>query len=148
PFLLKTPDNPNGIPAATFEAIRAGWLEDFPKWVVDNTPPFFVPETSPAMMQWGTNQILQCSVPIAIACNEAVTTTDFRVDLAKISPPALVVHGDRDASAPLALTGKPTAALIRGSRLRVYEGAPHGLMYTHTDRVNADILQFIRETGS
>ena len=74
-----------------------------------------------------------------------MTRTDFRGDLRKISVPALVVHGDRDASAPLALTGIPTAALIPGSRLEVYEGAPHGLMYTHMDRLHADVLRFIQD---
>jgi len=57
--------------------------------------------------------------------------------------PALVIHGDKDVSAPLELTGRKTAALIPGSRLVIYEGAPHGLMLTHVDRLNADLLQFL-----
>jgi pimeloyl-ACP methyl ester carboxylesterase len=146
PYLTQTADNPNGVPQPTFEALRASWRKDFPKWVADNTAPFFVPETSPAMMQTLAAQLMHCSVPVAIACNKAVTTTDFRADLAKVPVPALVIHGDRDASAPLAITGKPTAELIPGCRLKVYQGAPHGLIYTHMEMLNADILQFIRET--
>jgi non-heme chloroperoxidase len=147
PFLLKTADNPNGIPAATFEGLRAQFRGDFPKWVVDNAPPFFGSQVSPALMQWGINLMFQCSVPVAITCNEALTTTDFRADLANISIPALVIHGDHDTFAPLALAGKPTADLIRGSRLKIYQGAPHGLMFTHIDQLNADILQFIQDTA-
>jgi pimeloyl-ACP methyl ester carboxylesterase len=146
PYLTQTADNPNGVPQSTFEALRASWRKDFPQWVADNTAPFFVPETSPAMMQTLAAQLMHCSVPVAIACNKAVTTTDFRADLAKVSVPALVIHGDRDASAPFAITGKPTAELIPGCRLKVYQGAPHGLIYTHMEMLNADILQFIRET--
>ena len=146
PYLMKTADNPNGVPQSTFEAVRASWRRDFPKWVADNTAPFFVPETSPAMMQTFAALLMQCPVQVAIACNKALTTTDFRADLAKISVPAMVVHGDRDASAPLVLTGKPTADLIPGCRFKVYQGAPHGLMYTHMEMLNTDILQFIRET--
>ncbi len=146
PYLMKTADNPDGVPQSTFEAVRASWRRDFPKWVADNTAPFFVPETSPAMMQTFAALLMQCPVQVAIACNKALTTTDFRADLAKISLPAMVVHGDRDASAPLALTGKPTAELIPGCLFKVYQGAPHGLMYTHMERLNTDILQFIRET--
>jgi pimeloyl-ACP methyl ester carboxylesterase len=146
PYLTQTADNPKGIPQSTFETLRASWRQDFPKWIADNTAPFFVPETSPAMMQTVAAQMMHCSVPVAIACNKAMTTTDFRADAAKVSVPALVIHGDRDASAPLALTGKPTAELIPGCRLNVYQGAPHGLIYTHMERLNADILQFIRET--
>jgi non-heme chloroperoxidase len=146
PYLMRTADNPNGVPQSTFEALRASWRRDFPKWVADNTAPFFVPETSPAMMQAFAALLMQCPVQVAIACNKALTTTDFRADLAKISVPAVVVHGDRDASAPLVLTGKPTADLIPGCRFKVYQGAPHGLMYTHMEMLNTDILQFIRET--
>ncbi len=146
PYLLKTADNPNGVPASAFEAVRASWRKDFPKWVADNTAPFFTPETSPAMMQQLASLMMQCSVPTAIECQKALTATDFRRDLAKITVPALVIHGDRDVSAPLALTGKPTAALIPGGRLKVYPGAPHGLMYTHMELLTGDILQFIAAT--
>jgi non-heme chloroperoxidase len=146
PYLAQSADNPKGVPPSKFEALRASWRKDFPKWVADNTAPFFVPETSPAMMQTLAAQMMQGSVPVAIACNKALATTDFRADLAKVSVPAMVIHGDRDASAPLALTGKPTADLIPGCRLKVYPGAPHGLMFTHMETLNADILQFIRET--
>jgi pimeloyl-ACP methyl ester carboxylesterase len=58
--------------------------------------------------------------------------------------PTLIVQGDADASAPLPLTGKKTAALIPTSRLIVYEGAPHGLIYTHMDRLNGDLQEFLR----
>jgi non-heme chloroperoxidase len=146
PFLLKTADNPNGIPEETFAALRDSWRKDYPKWIADNTAPFFVPETSPAMMRWLASMLTQWPVRFAIACNETLTRTDLRDDLRRISVPTLVVHGDRDASAPIALTGIPTAALIPGSRLEVYEGAPHGLMYTHMDRLHADIERFIEDT--
>jgi non-heme chloroperoxidase len=60
--------------------------------------------------------------------------------------PSLLIHGDRDRSAPIELTGKPSAALIPNCRFLVYEGAPHGLMFTHKDRLHADIRQFVWET--
>ena len=146
PCLLRVPDNPDGLPHAVFEALRASWRLDFQKWVADNTAPFFVPESSPAMMQWLAGLLMQCPVQVAIACNEAITSSDFRADLARISVPALVIHGDHDASAPFALTGKPTAERIPGCRLEVYRGAPHGLMYTHMERLNSDVLGFIWDT--
>jgi non-heme chloroperoxidase len=102
-LLQVTADNSNGVPESALGALRASWCKDFPKWIADNTAPFFVPETSPAMMQWGAALIMQCPVQIAVACNKAMTTTDFRAELTKISMPALVIHGDRDVSAPLAL---------------------------------------------
>ena len=146
PYLLKSTDNPNGIPQPMFEALRDSWRKDYQRWIADSSAPFFVPETSPSMIEWVAGILTQCPVQIAIACNIAMTSTDFRRDLAGISVPSLVIHGDRDVSAPLALTGRPTAALIAGSRLKVYEGAPHGLMYTHMQMLTGDIRQFMRVT--
>ena len=143
PFLKQTPDNPEGIPAAAFEAVRATWSADFPKWVEDNTPPFFTKETSSAMQQWGTSMLLATSLPIAIACNRSMVDTDFRADLRDVVTPTLLIHGDADASAPLPLTGARTAKLIPKCTFKIYEGAPHGLFLTHKQRLNADILEFI-----
>jgi non-heme chloroperoxidase len=147
PLMLKAPDNPNGVPLAAVEALRDSWRKDYPKWVADNTAPFFVPETSPAMMRWLAGMLSQWPARFAIACNKAIMGTNFREEMKRISVPALVIHGDRDASAPFALTGKPSAELIPGCRLEAYQGAPHGLLYTHMDRLHADILRFMRETG-
>ena len=144
PMLLRTDDNPNGAPGAGFEALRAQWKRDYPKWVADNLAPFFVPETSPAMMRWGAG-LLQISIPVALACNRAMVEEDFRADMRRVACPTLLIHGDRDRSAPIELTGRPSAALIPGCRFLVYEGAPHGLMFTHMDRLHADILNFVRE---
>jgi non-heme chloroperoxidase len=145
PMLLQTEDNPNGAPMAVHEALWAQWRCDYPKWIADNVAPFFVPETSPAMMRWGAN-LLQTSVPIALACARSMVMEDFRAEMRRIVVPTLIVHGDRDRSAPVELTGKPSAELIPGCRLLVYEGAPHGLMFTHMAQLHADILRFIRET--
>jgi non-heme chloroperoxidase len=70
--------------------------------------------------------------------------TDFRKDLAKITVPTLVVHGDSDRICPLAATGKRTHAAIKGSRLVIVKGGPHGLNWTHADELNAALLEFIR----
>ncbi len=145
PMLLESDDNPNGAPRAGFEALWAQWRRDYPKWVDDALAPFFIPETSPAMMRWGAS-LLQISVPVALACSRAMVERDFRAEMPRIDVPTLLIHGDRDRSAPIELTGKPSAALIPGCRFLVYEGAPHGLMFTHMERLHADVLQFVRET--
>jgi pimeloyl-ACP methyl ester carboxylesterase len=144
PMLLRTPDNPNGAPMEAFEALWAQWRHDYPKWVADNVAPFFIPETSPAMMRWGAN-LLQTSLPITLACSHAMVEADFRAEMRGIDVPTLIVQGDRDRSAPVEMTGKPSAELIPDCRLLVYPGAPHGLMFTHMDELNADLLRFMRE---
>jgi pimeloyl-ACP methyl ester carboxylesterase len=142
PMLLKTDDNPNGAPKAGFEALWAEWRRDYPKWVVDNAAPFFIPETSPAMVRWGVS-LLQTPLPITLACSRAMCGEDFRAEMRRIDVPTLIIHGDRDRSAPIEPTGKPSAELISGCQLLIYAGAPHGLMFTHMDRLHPDILRFI-----
>jgi non-heme chloroperoxidase len=143
PFLLKTADNPDGVDKAVFEQMRAMWRQDFPKWLFDNARPFFVPATSHEMIQWVGGMMLQTSLKTLIDLNVLVTETDFRGELGHVTVPTFIIHGDRHHSAPLGLTGEKTARLIPGSRLTVYEGAPHGLMFTHLERLNADLLAFV-----
>ena len=143
PFLLKTPDNPNGIDGALFEAVRGLWRADFDQWMDDNAAPFFTPETSPTMVRWVLSMTHAVSLRAAIDCNVAVAETDFRQELKAIGMPTLVIQGDRDASGPVEITGRPTADLIPGARLIVYEGAPHGLFATHIERLNSDLAAFI-----
>jgi non-heme chloroperoxidase len=147
PFLLKSEDNPNGLARENFEAVRNEWKRDFPKWVADNTAPFFTPETSQALMKWAIDIMLGVSLPVAIAVNRTVTEADFRAEMKNIAIPMLILHGDKDVSAPVETTGQASAALLPKCELKVYEGAPHGLMYTHMERVHADILSFIRHLG-
>jgi non-heme chloroperoxidase len=87
--------------------------------------------------------LLQSSLKALIDLNVQVTETDFRGELRHVTPPTFIIHGDRDLSAPLGLTGENTARLIPGSRLTIYEGAPHGLMFTHMERLNAELLTLV-----
>lgn len=143
PFVLQTPDNPNGIPATVLEQARAPWSVDFPKWIEDSKPPFFMPDTSPQMMDWLALEMQRLPLPIAIACNKTLVETDLRPDLSKVDRPTLVLHGDADASAPLEITGKPTADGIKDAILKIYPSAPHALFVTHMDHVNRDIEAFV-----
>lgn len=142
PFLLKTPDNPNGIPKEYFDRMRDEWRRDYPKWLAANAAPFFTPDTSKGMIQWGISLAYQTSLHAAIECNIAVTETDFREELKKIGVPTLIVQGTADKSCPLEMTGRPTAGLIPGSELKIYEGAPHGVLLTHVEQLNADLRRF------
>jgi pimeloyl-ACP methyl ester carboxylesterase len=143
PFLLKTADNPDGVDRRLLDRFRVAWSRDFPKWLADNVRPFFSPETSPETIQGGVQMCLQASLKAVIDCNRAITETDFRAELRNLAVTTMIIHGDADASAPLLLTGQKSAQLIRGSQLKIYEGAPHGLFITHQDRPNRDLVDFI-----
>ena len=144
PCLLQKPGNPYGGPRAYFDARIAEWKVDFPKWTRANQAPFFTPSTSPAMQEWLIAQMLTTPTPVAIAAFRALVDGDVRADLAKNDRPTLILHGDKDASAPLEITGRRFAAGIRGAQLKVYPGAPHGLFVTHMDQVNRDLEAFLK----
>ena len=144
PCLLQKPDNPYGAPKAAYEARIAEWQKDFPKWVADNTAPFFTRETSPAMQAWMVDLLLATPLPVTVATFRALYQADERPDLARIDRPVLIQHGTKDASIPLEIGGRRFAAGIRGAELKVYDGTPHGLFVTHRDQVNRDLEVFIR----
>jgi pimeloyl-ACP methyl ester carboxylesterase len=96
-----------------------------------------------AMQQWGIGMMLTISLQAQLLCSVAVSETDFREELRQVKVPVLILHGTKDVSAPLPLTGARTAKLIPTARLQVYEGAPHGLFLTHMQRVNEDLMRFI-----
>lgn len=144
PYIVQTPDNPYGAPMAFHQATLRQYASDFPKWAMDNQAPFFTPQTSPAMKAWLTDQLLATPVPVAVASFKALIGKDLRPDLPKIDRPTLVLHGGKDASAPLAITGQRLAMGIKGAELKVYPGAPHGLFVTHLEEVNRDLETFFR----
>lgn len=144
PCMQKTPDNPDGLDPAALAAFQAPIARDFPGWLEANEKPFFMPETPRSMVDWVKTLMLQTSLLAAAELAKANAETDFRADVRRINVPTLVVHGNNDASAPLALTGLPTSKLINGARLSVYEDAPHGLPLTHADRLNAELRSFIQ----
>lgn len=139
-----TPYLPAEIPAEAFEAFGQTLLTDYPRWVDENVKPF-MPGASPGMKAWVSGMAVATSPFALLACHRTLTSEDFRAELPRLTLPVRLVHGDRDVSSPLDLTGRPTAAGLPNARLDVYEGAAHGLPYTHTDRLNADLLRFLRE---
>jgi non-heme chloroperoxidase len=142
PCRAKGTDNPNGIESAQLEVLLTQLGDDFAGWIEANTEPYFGPGAPRALIEWTTKTMLQTSLLATVEMTRVQMTTDFRGELGRIDTPTLVIHGDRDASAPLELTGRPAAELIPGARLVVYEGAPHGLYFTHRHRLNADIASF------
>jgi pimeloyl-ACP methyl ester carboxylesterase len=148
PFLAKTDDNPDGIDPAAFERLRGVMMQDLPKWLRGNSRPSVLPETSEALMEWGNQMILSSSLQALMECNRALTSTDFRAELQRLTLPVLLIHGDRDVSTPLALTAQKTVKLLRDAQLKIYAGGPHGLPVTHPMQVKDDIIAFTRSDRS
>jgi pimeloyl-ACP methyl ester carboxylesterase len=144
PFIMKTADNPGGIDASVFTERRKSWMQDMPQFLYENAKSIVLPSTSPETVAWIAGMGNQASLKALLDLNHAITETDLREDVARIRLPTLVVHGDLDKSAPLELTGRRTAKMIAGSQFTIYDGAPHGLVLTHQDRLNQDLLDWVQ----
>jgi pimeloyl-ACP methyl ester carboxylesterase len=143
PYLKKSADNPLGVDRSVMAASRAAVALDFPGQIDAQIGPFFTSQTARGTVEWVKQMMLETSMQAVIELAEALQETDFRSDLPRINVPTLVVHGDKDVSAPLPLTGKRTAELIPYARLSVVEGGPHGLPVTHVERLNRELLTFV-----
>lgn len=150
PLMLKTASNPGGLPIEVFDGMRAASLADRAQFYRDvASGPFFGfdrpgAKVSAGAIEWFCAQGMMAGHKNALDCIKAFSETDFTDDLAKFDVPTLVVHGDDDQVVPIAAAGLASAKLVRSSTLTVYAGAPHGLTDTHKERLNADLLAFVR----
>lgn len=149
PLMLKTADNPGGLPIEVFDGIRKAALENRSQLYLDiASGPFFGfnrPGATPnlGLIQSFWAQGMQGGHKNTYDSIAAFSATDFRADLKKFDVPTLVIHGDDDQVVPIDAAGKAAAAQIKGAQLIVYLGAPHGLTDTHKDRLNQDLLNFL-----
>lgn len=148
PYLLKTDDNPDGVPKEMFVQFagkikedRADFLATFGKIFYGVT--LISHPVSQAMLDWNQMLAMLGSPKATLDCMESFSSTDFRREMDRITVPALVIHGDADKTVPIEPTGKQAARLIPNATYKVYEGAPHGLFYTEKEKLNADLLAFI-----
>jgi non-heme chloroperoxidase len=146
PLTVKTADNPDGAPPEVLERVRQGLMRDPGGTIASAAAAFFgTPRNTVAaatLESWTRSILDGSSLKVMLDLHRAMTTTDFRPDLRAIGVPTLLVHGDADASARLDLTSRRTHALIKGSTLTIYEGAAHGLVVTHAERLHQDLLAF------
>jgi non-heme chloroperoxidase len=113
PFSTRTDNNLEGWPKEGIEAQTQLIAKDFPRWIGENEAPFFTPDTSQETRTWIKNMMLSVSLPVALAVRGATLAADVRPDLRKIACPTLIIHGDKDASAPLEMTGLGQLGLFR-----------------------------------
>jgi len=91
---------------------------------------------------------MQCGLAAAYDCVKAFSESDFTDDVKKFDIPTLIIHGDDDQIVPISVGGLRSSKMIKGATLKVYQGAPHGLMSTHQQQFNADLLEFARQRQS
>jgi non-heme chloroperoxidase len=151
PMMLKTADNPGGVPLEVFDGMRKAQLENRAQLYRDiPAGPFYGfnrpgAKVSQGMIDAWWAQGMQAGQKNTYDSIAAFSATDFRGDLKKFNVPTLVIHGDDDQIVPIDVAGRMSAKLIPGAKLIVYPGAPHGLTETHKDKVNQDLLAFLQE---
>jgi len=150
PGLVQTPKNPDGIPLALFDQLRAGVLADASQLWKDFSQQFYGANRPGAKVSQGIHDrfwllSMQCGLAAAYQCIKALSETDFTEDLMKFDVPTLIIHGDDDQVVPISVGGNRSAKMIKDATYKVYKGAPHGLMSTHQQQFNTDLLDFARQ---
>jgi non-heme chloroperoxidase len=151
PFLLKTSDNPEGLDASVFEGIqksvgadRYAFFESFFKNFY-NADLLMGKRVSEQVVRASWNVAAGCLATAALAC-VATWYEDFREDLDCIDVPTLVIHGNADRIVPIGASGARSAELIKGAQLFVVNDGPHGILWTHADEVNRELVNFLQES--
>jgi non-heme chloroperoxidase len=149
PIMLKTANNPGGLPIDAFDKIRAGVLADRSQFFKDLTVPFYGANRPGANVSQGVRDSFWLQGMLGgfkgiIDCIKAFSETDFTEDLKRLGVPTLILHGDDDQIVPIAASAMLSAKLVKGSTLKVYPGLSHGMCTINKDQINADLLAFIK----
>lgn len=147
PFMLKTGDNPDGVPGEEFDKIKAGIQADRPKFLAGFLKDFYgvglvSKPVSDEVVAASLQVALQAGLKGTLDCVDAFGRTDFRGDLAAFTMPTLILHGTADKTVPIAVSGRAAARGIPGSKLIEIDG-PHGLLATHKDEVSKALVDFL-----
>ena len=155
PYMLKTDDNPNGVPQATFDEMTAGMKKDREHFFTGFFKDFYgvgalsSPVSDEVLMNsW--RQTMMAGLHPTLAAAKAFATTDFRPDLASFKSPTLIIHGTDDKTVPIDATGRESAKAIPGARLIEYDGSAHGLFAIDKERLIKDLVEFLgsADTGA
>jgi len=150
PLMLKTVANPGGLTMDVFDGIRSGSMADRSQFYKDlASGPFFGAnrpgvKVSQGMIDSFWLQGMQAGHKNTFDCIKAFSETDFTEDLKKFNLPTLIIHGDDDQIVPIENSALLSAKRVKNAILKIYEGAPHGIMYTHKDKLNDDLLEFLK----
>ena len=149
PLMLKTEANPGGLPIEVFDKLRAGVQADRSQFWKDLSLPFYGYNRPGAKISEGVResfwlQGMMAGFPASYFCIKAFSETDTTEDLKKFDVPTLILHGDDDQIVPIGAAALMSSKIVKDAKLVVYKGAPHGMCTTLKDRVNDELLAFIK----
>src|SRR5262245_42438026 len=149
PLMIKTPNNPGGLPLEVFDKLREGVQKDRSQFFKDLSAPFYGANRPGSTVSDGLRESfwmasMLCSLEASYDCIKVFSETDQTDDLKKFGDlPTLIIQGDDDQIVPIGASGMMSVKILKNARLEVYKGAPHGLCSTLKGRVNKDLLAFV-----
>jgi len=149
PYLVKTADNPEGVEASVFEGIKAAIKADRPAFLLDFLHNFYNYDVtagklvSERVVDANWNVAAQASAIGTLKCVDA-WVEDFRKDILRNNVPTLIIHGDADRILPPDATSRRQAKMIKNVKFVELPGGPHGVLWTHADQVNKELLSFLK----
>jgi len=150
PILMKTSDNPDGVPPEVIDGIRTAVATNRAQFYKEfSSGPFYGFNRMGATVPMGVSdnwvrQGMAGDIKAQYDCITAFSETDFTADLKKITVPVLILHGEDDQIAPVAGTARRAVKLLEHATLKTYPGFPHGMATTQADVINADMLAFFQ----
>lgn len=149
PYMLKTDDNPDGVPQSTFDQMTEGMKTDYRHFFTGFFKDFYgdgwitnaVPQEE---KDWAWMTTMMAAKWAVLGAAKAFAATDFRPDLAHFRVPTLVIHGTADKTVPIDATARVVAAQVPGAKLIEYDGSAHGVFATDTDRLASDLVSFFQ----
>ncbi len=150
PFMKKTDDNPDGVPQDALDEMTKGMKTDFRGFFTDFFKDFYGDgwasnKVSDEEKHWAWMTTMMSAQWATLQSAGAFANTDFRPDLASFNVPTLVVHGTKDKTVPIDATGRQVAEKVSGAKLIEYDGEPHAVFATQTERLGEDLLAFMKD---
>jgi non-heme chloroperoxidase len=148
PFLVKAPDNAEGVDARVFDQLRAAIKADRPVAVMEFLKNFY--SVGGADGKLVSQQVIQANWTVAVGASPIATLAcvdawieDFRKDISRNDVPTMIIHGDDDRILPASATSRRQAKMIKGAKFIEIKGGSHGLPWTHADEINAELVKFL-----
>ena len=143
PYMLKTDDNPEGVPQATFDEMADGMKRDFRAFFTGFFKDVYGKKVSEEERDWAWATAMKASQYATMQSANAFATTDFRLDLPSLTVPTLVIHGTADKTVPIDATSRQVADKVPGAEMIEYDGEPHAVFATQAERLGDDLISFL-----
>ena len=144
PLVKQKEDNPDGVPQKDLDGILEQLKTSRLEFLTGFHKDFYTKDISQEQLDFDFSVSSHANPNATIKAAQAWMDTDFREETKKVEVPTLIVHGKKDATVPIATSGEQAAELIPNNVFKIYEDAAHGLNITHKEKLNKDLIDFLK----